>query len=300
MHQNTNTPMRVLPFKIPKPDNEMVRHQVDQVAHFYDKLHQHPEVQLTLIIKGEGSLVVGDYIGRFAPGEIYLLGSNTPHVFRNTDFYYQEKESRFAHSQSLFFDLEIIDSHFSGIHEFEKLTRVLSGLDGCYRIRDEQNFIRKRILKLRDARDLQKILLSLEVLDRIINETNLERLNKAGSVKNYSAREGKRMEKVMRFILEQSHRHISLSEVADLANMNKEAFCRFFKERTRKTFTGFLNEERITRACHLLSNKDMTISQIASEAGFPNLSYFNRVFKNLKKVTPKTYRASIFTEIKTA
>ncbi len=292
--------MKVLPFKIPKPANELVRHQVDHVAYFYDKLHQHPEVQLTVILKGEGSLIVGDYIGRFAPGDLYLLGSNTPHVFRNTDLYYKKGSSRFAHSESIFFDLEIIESHFSGIHEFEQLTRALSELDGCYRIEDHKNFIRKRIQKLRDAKDLQKIILSLEVLDQIINETHPERLNKAGSVRNYSAREGKRMETVMRFIMEQCHRHISLAEVADAANMNKEAFCRFFKDRTRKTFTGFLNEVRITRACHLLSNKDLTISQVASEAGFPNLSYFNRVFKNLKKITPKAYRASIFSEIKTA
>ncbi|MFW5707206.1 MAG: helix-turn-helix domain-containing protein, partial [Bacteroidota bacterium] len=118
----------------------------------------------------------------------------------------------------------------------------------------------------------------------------------AGSIKNFSLREGKRMENVMRYIMEHCHRHISLAEVAGVANMNKEAFCRFFKERTRKTVTQFVNEVRITRACSLLANQDLSISQVAAESGFPNLSYFNRVFRNIKKATPKEYRNAYLLE----
>lgn len=288
--------MKVFPFKIPKPENELVRHQVDQVSHFYDKLHQHPELQLTVILKGEGSLIVGDYIGRFAPGEIYLMGSNVPHVFRNDERYYQGHSTRQAHSESLFYDLDLFETRLAGIYEFEGLAERLRSLDGCYRIRGRAAFIRSSIIKMRQLKGLQKIIRSFEVLDLIVEGDLPERLNSHGSIRNYSAREGKRMENVMRFLMEQSHRPITLAEVADVASMNKEAFCRFFKERTRKTLTEFLNEVRITRACQLLCNKDLTIMQVANEAGIPNLSYFNRVFRKTKGMTPKEFRATYLSE----
>lgn len=288
--------MKVFPFKIPKPENELVRHQVDHVSHFYDKLHQHPELQLTVILKGEGSLIVGDYIGRFRPGEIYLMGSNVPHVFRNDERYYQQPSLQQAHSESLFFDLGLFEHRLAGIAEFEGLPERLRSLDGCYRIAGRHHFIRSRIVKLRNLSGLQKIIRSFEVLDLIVEGELPERLNSLGSIRNYSAREGKRMEHVMRFLMEQSHRPISLAEVAGVASMNKEAFCRFFKERTRKTVTEFLNEVRIARACQLLGNQDLTMMQVAAESGIPNLSYFNRVFRKNKGMTPREFRASYLSE----
>ena len=288
--------MKVLPFKIPKPENELVRHQVDHVPHFYDKLHQHPEVQLTVILKSEGSLVVGDYIGPFKAGEVYLLGSQTPHVFRNTEAYYTQGKNKKAHSQSIFYDAGLMEKHLSGIHEFEGLCPLLHSWDGCYKVSDPKNSIRRKILSLRTTTGLMRIAHSLEILNLLWDGSLLQRLNSMDSVKHYSEREGKRMENVMRFIMEQCHRPITLPEIAEVSHMNKEAFCRFFKERTRKTFTEFLCEVRITRACHLLSQPELSISQVAAESGFNNLSYFNRVFREIKKLTPKAYRKTFMTE----
>jgi AraC-like DNA-binding protein len=285
--------MKVLPFKIPKPENEFIRHQVDDVPHFYDKLHQHPEVQLTRIFDGVGKLVVGDYIGRFQPRDIFLLGPDIPHVFRCDDDFYVPGGDRRAHMETLFFDVQVVAKHLVHIEEFFGLLDFFKTLNGCYRVDDGDHFIRKRILRLRDMDGLGRLIVGLEVLQRLRYGHVLHRLNKMGNVKNYSKKEGKRMEKVMRFLMEESHRPVKLSEVAGVASMNKEAFCRFFKERTRKTLTEFLNEVRITNACHLLGNKDLSISQVAQESGFTNLSYFNRVFKRLNGKTPKEFRVSL-------
>ncbi len=285
--------MKVLPFKIPKPENELVRHQVDDVNHFYDKLHQHPEVQLTVLFDGIGNLIVGDYIGRFRPGELYLLSPNIPHVFRNDKVYYTENTSKRAYSESIFYDVSIITSKFSGIEEFGRVIEFFESLNGCYRVFDDSSFIKSRIMKLRDIGGLSRIIISLEILHYLITRPVLHRLNKADILLHYSMKEGKRMDNVVRFLIDESHRKISLSEAAEVASMNKEAFCRFFRERTRKTFTEFLNEIRIKKACELLLNKDMTISQVASESGFTNLSYFNRVFRKINGKTPKEFRNTI-------
>lgn len=285
--------MKVLPFKIPKPENELVRHQVDHVDHFYDKLHQHPEVQLTVLFRGSGNLIVGDYIGPFQPQELYLLGPDVPHVFRNDPSYYLNPSGPSAYSESLFYDLKVIHTNLCCISEFDGIYDFLQGLNGCYKVVAHQDYIKKRILQIRSLGSLPRVVRSLEVLQCIMQPGTLLRLNKACDVRNFSTKEGKRMEKVMRFIMEESHRSISLAEVAEVASMNKEAFCRFFKERTRKTLTEFLNEVRITNACHMLASNDICIGQVAAETGFTNLSYFNRVFRKLHGFTPKVYRNSI-------
>ena len=75
--------MRVLPFTIPKPEAATLVYQVDAGRQFYDKLHQHREIQLSLILRGRGSFIIGDQLGTFAAGDLFLLGEQVPHVFQN-------------------------------------------------------------------------------------------------------------------------------------------------------------------------------------------------------------------------
>jgi mannose-6-phosphate isomerase-like protein (cupin superfamily) len=98
---------KVISFKIPKSQKEFVRFQEDEGGYFYDKLHQHPEWQLTLILEGRGQLMVGDYLGRFEPGEIYLLGTNVPHVFRSDQEYFEKPIQKISRSNIVFFDFEV-------------------------------------------------------------------------------------------------------------------------------------------------------------------------------------------------
>jgi hypothetical protein len=74
--------MKVVPFQIPKNTAEAFRVQVDDMPHLYDHLHQHPEIQLTVIKESNGTLVAGDYVGPFHAGDVFVIGSNQPHVFR--------------------------------------------------------------------------------------------------------------------------------------------------------------------------------------------------------------------------
>ncbi len=282
--------MKVLPFKIPKPDNELIRHQTFE-PHLYDILHQHPELQLTLILKGTGNLILGDYIGRFKPGEIYLLGSEVPHVFRNDKEFFQGHPHIRAHSEDIYYDMGMAFPVLAKIKELHAVAHFFASVSGGYKVVDRGDFVRKRILAVKKQSGLKRIITSLEILQHLLCPSRLIKLNVIGSLRNYSPKESRRMQKTLQFLMEQSHRKITLAEVAEVAAMNKEAFCRFFKERTNKTLTQFLNEVRVSNACHLLADKEMTISHVAAETGFQNLSYFNRVFKKIHSCSPKEFRA---------
>ena len=103
----------------------------------------------------------------------------------------------------------------------------------------------------------------------------------------------KRIDKIISFINSNYTRSLKLDEIAEMANMNSSAFCRFFKEVTERTFLQYVTDMRIGYACKLLTIGDMEVSQIAVECGFDSISHFNRTFKQLTKLTPTQYRNQI-------
>ena len=285
--------MKVISFKIPKSTKDFIRYQVDDQPYFYDKLHQHPEIQLSYVLEGEGKLVGGDYIGLFRPGDLFLLGHDVPHVFRSNKEYYAENSGLRSHAVLLFFDLKVFTSGFYSIEEMQVVKKFFEQLTGCYRIQGAaQKAIAQHMLALPHTNNLERVLVVLQIVQLLMQPDTLHCLNVTDQMHNLNEREGKRMEQVVHFLMEQSHRSISLEEVASVANMSREAFCRFFKERTRKTYVHYLNELRITNVCQLLLHTDQTIAGAAYACGFANLSHFNRVFFNIMGKTPREYRES--------
>ncbi len=111
------------------------------------------------------------------------------------------------------------------------------------------------------------------------------------SYKNmYAEKDTGRIHKVYQFLIQNFHRDVELQEVSDLCNLTPNAFCRFFKSRTQKSFTQFLNELRIGHACKLLQNEVYSVSDVCYECGYNNLTNFNKFFKNITGKTPSEYR----------
>ena len=86
---------------------------------------------------------------------------------------------------------------------------------------------------------------------------------------------------------------ISLDEVSDIVSMNKTSFCRYFKKRTKKTFTHFLNEIRIGHACNLLTEGSYSISESAYLSGYNSPSHFNKQFHTIKKISPSEFSKNL-------
>ncbi|MCH7411461.1 AraC family transcriptional regulator [Belliella sp. DSM 111904] len=282
---------KIISFQIPKSNKEFVRFQIDSGKHFYEKLHQHPQWQLTLIIEGKGQLMVGDYLGRFGPGDMFLFTSNMPHVFRSDPSYFEESNEKLSIGYTLFFDFEVLGPSMLELDELNELGHWVSHVRGSYMISNEtKETLQEEMLHFEDVKGLEKLLQALRVLKLLKDSSNLKTLNKYFSERDYTESEGKRMGNIMNYILTKSHKVIQLGDMADMAHLSKEAFCRFFKDRTGKTFTAFLSQVRIHHASQLLIESDLSIAEVAYQSGFQNLSYFNRVFKRIQGESPKDYR----------
>jgi AraC-like DNA-binding protein len=78
--------------------------------------------------------------------------------------------------------------------------------------------------------------------------------------------------------------------LADVACLSPSALSRLFRQATRMTIGDYLTRLRIGRACALLIEGDLPVTHVAEEAGYNNLSNFNRQFKAEKSMTPRAFR----------
>ncbi|NVK83208.1 MAG: helix-turn-helix transcriptional regulator [Cytophagia bacterium] len=280
--------MKALPFKIPKVENSSFHLQIDEEPYFYDKLHQHPELQLVWIVKGEGTLIYGDYLGEFRPGEIYLIGSNVPHVFRSKAEYYLP-ETPGVLAKAIFFKPELILKGQQVFPELADLTNFLTEADKGLKI-DPTNgqSITGLLEDIFRASALSRLGKILTLIDEVQKAQYLTLSQ--WPQKSIKENQGRRLDDVFKFTLENYQRPIQLEEVAEVVHMNKAAFCRYFKQHTRKTYLNFLNEIRLQKASELLKTSELSVAQIAYEVGFNNLSNFNRTFKLVTNSTPTEYR----------
>jgi AraC-like DNA-binding protein len=228
-------------------------------------------------------------VGRFRDGDLFVVGSHQPHVFRNDDAYYHPRSKKSAHAISLYFDEHYAGAAFWALEEMKRPLRWLERAHRGYRVvgRTRSGCI-ACLEKLQTARGVTKLIVFLQLLQLLSESREMKPLSVV-ALSNAPNHEDKRMNDVIHFTFQHSHQQIYVSTVAEVANLSVEAFCRYFKQRTRKTYTTFLNEVRVSKACQLLIGSQKTIQQVAYEAGFVNLSHFNRVFKSVKGTTPRLF-----------
>lgn len=98
------------------------------------------------------------------------------------------------------------------------------------------------------------------------------------------------LKQVVEFIGKNYSSPLTLQQLSDSVSMSPKYFCRFFSEMTHQTPMDYLNRQRIEQACYQLSTTDDSITEIAYQNGFNDLSYFIRTFKKYKGITPGKYK----------
>jgi transcriptional regulator GlxA family with amidase domain len=143
------------------------------------------------------------------------------------------------------------------------------------------------------ADKFSRFILFLSVIQQILNADTIA-LSEFKYHKKISEVEGKRMQLVFDYMMKNFQNTIGLKDVAGLVYMMPNAFCRFFKQRTNKTFFQFLIQLRVAHACQMLENKTyLSIETIALSSDFNSVSNFNRQFKSLKKMAPSNYSRTL-------
>ena len=280
--------MRALSFKIPKTKETSFNVQIDEVNHFYDRLHLHPELQITLIQKSHGTLFVGDSISTFREGDLFIIGPNVPHALKNDALFY-ENEKLGAKSISIFFSKEAFGDSFFELPELSKINTLINKAERGLKVLGENEDLKEKILKIKNLKGFDRLLLLFAILQELANHPQLEMLSRISFSANNDELQSEKISRVFQFVMDNYHRPIKLEEAAQITNLSVSAFCRYFKLRTRSTFSRFLNEIRISTACKQLIESEYSVSEICYQVGFNNISNFNRQFKNITGFTPSQY-----------
>jgi AraC-like DNA-binding protein len=157
-------------------------------------------------------------------------------------------------------------------------------------IGNKATIVKELLLAIANKEGIEKILVFVRLLQALAGKKDLKSLSAITSQRAINAVDGSRLNQVLEFSFKESHRAIPLEEVASKANMTMTAFCKYFKTRTGKTYSAFLNGIRVNNACKALLESDEPIANIGYQTGFNNLSNFNRIFKSITGTTPKAYR----------
>jgi AraC-like DNA-binding protein len=253
--------------------------------------HYHPEVELIYFIKGRTTGVIGEGFYQFEEGDLALLGANFPHVLQ------EDKEFARSCPESRPFGLIIqFAEGFLGKEFLQKpelfainqlLKKAKRGLAFDPAVITKVSSV---LLDMHTMSETRKLLSLLNVLTTLSEAEDYRYLTPKDYAYDHTQDEN-RMHAVNRYVYEHFSEKVSIKDIAMIANMTESSFCRYFKSRTLKSFTKFLNEVRISYACKLLNNDGYSITDTCFESGFTNLSYFNRQFKTVMKMSPKGYKS---------
>ncbi len=248
-------------------------------------IHYHPEYEINLVFNTFGKRIIGDSIENYKGTDLVLVGSNTLHAWTSESTHNNARVITIQFARNFLerstLELDVLEpikrllgnSQYGIVFRGKVLTGLKQKIVALTKVTGFNGFIDFLRLLYEMAISPYEFLLSSPVL------------NNPDEVKNHS-----RILEACNYIRKNYRNKISIEDVASLIHMSPSAFSHFFKKRTYRSFTDYLIDMRISNACRLLLESDLSIAQISQVNGFNNVSNFNKLFKIRKNMTPKDFR----------
>lgn len=256
---------------------------------FTSPYHYHPEFELTLINKGSGKRYVGNHMDHFHKGDLVFLGPNLPHCWK-TDPYIKGEIN--ASSIVVQFTNDFLGRDFFNKPELSGIRKLLE--------KSQRGIVYNQSIVPEISRDLKnlgkeemsfkKLHILLDVLHKLSVTTDYTLLNRVSHIPNESGGDLDRINKVFSYIIDNFRNNVCLDEVAQIACMTPNAFCKYFKKVTNKTFIEVVVEYRLHYATTQLINTNKSVAEICLDCGFNDVAHFIRMFKLKMEVSPLQYR----------
>ncbi len=250
--------------------------------------HFHPEIELVYVNNGKGKRHIGNHLSYFNNSQLLLIGSNLPHNG------FIDRLTANGTETIVQFRPNFLGENFFNVPEMERINMLFErAKNGILFSMKTKKKVGKKIEKLSEKEGFKKILVLLEVLNILSKAEDYTILNANGFVFETEPQDTSKVDIIFKHVNTNFKTHISLDEIADKVSMTVPAFCRYFKKVTGKTFTKLVNEYRIVHATKLLSESQMSITEVCYECGFNNFSHFNKLFKIFVGKSASKYRSEL-------
>lgn len=261
---------------------------------FTAPFHFHPEYELTFITEGNGKRFVGNNMAGFQNNDLVFIGSNLPHCWK-----INPAKNTKAGSIVIQFTYDFLGKEFFNLPELSQIQKLLikseSGIEFRGKIKEQ---VRESMLSVfNEKNNFKKVIILLEILNKLsISKENIL-LNKKNNSSIQSDNNRERINKVLAYIVDHFRDEISLNEASQIIGITPNAFCKYFKKLTRKTFMETVIDYRINFATQQIIETDKSIADICFESGFHDMSHFYKMFTSRMEISPLNYRKQFLREI---
>lgn len=258
--------------------------------------HYHPEFELTLILAGKGKRYTGNHMADFKDGDLVLLGSNLPHCWKLEG---KEEDRAEAATIVIQFAPDFLGKDFFSRAELIPIEKLLQkSSSGIQFIKGTQAAARDRMVALAaETNDFKSLIGFLEILQELALSKDLVVLEPQRVAAELAPLDRERTYPIFAYLVEHFRGDISLNKAAAIAGMTPNAFCRYFKKITRKTFMETVIEYRLNHATQQLIQTDKPISAICFDSGFGDVSHFYKMFRAKMQLSPLHYRRKFMQDI---
>ncbi|MGB3608728.1 MAG: AraC family transcriptional regulator [Cellvibrio sp.] len=249
--------------------------------------HYHPEYEICLTLNSRGQRYIGDSIANYDDLDLVLLGPKLPHTWCSKALIKPGKHLTYV-AQLPTHWIESM-AQMPELNALEELLR--RSKQGVAFGRTTAKAARDRFIAMATASPMQRMIWLLEILQLMIEDNTARPISSDGYAPfSFPDSATEKIDKVIAYIHNHYTSNLCAQQMADLAHMSTNHFHRFFKQRTEQTFTEYVNQLRIGKACSLLLTTDLPISTVSHRCGFNNISNFNRRFLQLKRYTPREFK----------
>lgn len=251
--------------------------------------HFHPEYEIVLNIRSNGTRIIGDSVELFDQYDMVLIGGKIPHSW---NYYKTEKGLPEKHGIMVHFRQASLGDALLSQHELHCVRELLSQSErGIGFSVEDARKAEKHLVQMISNKGIDKMIDFFNVLRIMCNVENKALLCSENYKQAYDERGNKRMAEVYTYIRENYFKPVTLEKISKIARMSPFAFSRFFKKNCGAGFVEYLNRVRTNKACYLLRETDYQVHNIAIECGFGSISNFNKQFRKTEGISPRDYRA---------
>ncbi len=231
--------------------------------------------------------MIGDAVGKFQAGDLYILGSGLPHLFAH-----REVPPEGAAAEVLQFHPDLLEDGPMAGREMEAVRGMIARAAGGLHLSDGEE-VGAMLREIRRAEGVARWTGFFRLWERLLSLDPAGPLAGPEYALGVDSLRSESIQRVCGYLLTHFQEEIRMEEMARMAHYSPAAFSRTFKQATRRTFTEFLAEVRLGHACALLRETDWPVLRISLESGFQNLSNFNRRFRNRYAISPREYRNQV-------
>lgn len=256
--------------------------------HTPPRYHFHNSLEIAILERGSVELMVNCMLQRIEGSSIMVFGSNLPH---GPGRYSKDAKGVLIHIPNSTI------SWYKTIPELQNEVEYINSAEQGYLYTSEKLCSKAISIsrKINRTCGFQKISYLFELLQTLKESQEFKQIisvDRQASVRDYKTH-STTFDRAYEYLYSHFQESFSLEDLAGYVGMNKTALCRSFKRQTGVTLFEFVNRLRIEKACGLLRNSEMTVSQIAFQVGFNTFSHFSTQFSKIVNLTPTEYREKV-------